>query len=1033
MTDESTRSGGDEAAGREGSDARGLSRSGEGRDRPGSGRRHDAAAAESTAAASAAGAGRDWHSAPIESVFDELDAGEGGLSAAEAARRLERHGPNEIREGEEASALDIFLAQFRDFLVYLLVLAAVLSLAVGLFPGEQPNYVDAGLILLILLANGVFGFVQDYRAERSMQALRDLSAPDATVLRDGEKRTVDAREVVPGDVVFVEGGDAVPADGRLLSAGGLQTDEAALTGESATVEKGTGAVDPDTPLAERSDMVYMNTTVGRGRGTAVVVATGMDTRVGSIATQLETAEDGQTPFQEEVDALGKQIGYGVVGLIALIALTQLLFTAASPITVALVGITLAVAAVPEGLPAVVTLTLALGSRRLLEKNALVRRLPVVESLGGVDVIVTDKTGTLTESRMTVRRVLFGGDAYEVTGAGLETEGEFRTLDGAAAPPREATDGDGTASDGDDGTIGVDDDGAATGDAATGDAATGGDGTTIAESDGTEAAEADGTTVAEDGEAAAEGDAIDPARLEPLLRCGMLCNDAERAPDSADEEYYGDPTEVALLVSAAKAGVEPDGERVGEFPFTSDRKRMTVLVDEGEAVRAYTKGAPEVILDRCDRVLEDGEVVPLTDERRAAILDRNRAFAADALRVLGFASRDVSDPDADEGAVERDMVFLGLQGMLDPPREGVAEAVADCRAAGIRVVMATGDNVETARAIGEGIGFDPADATTGTAVEGYTDGELREAVEEVEIFARVAPEHKVRILRAIQANDHDVAMTGDGVNDAPALRAADVGISMGVRGTDVAKQASDVVLRDDNFVTIRDAVAEGRGIFDNLRKFVNYLLSANAGEVLVVFAGVLVGTALFPGLFADGNEALILTPVMLLWLNLVTDGFPALALGADPKAAGIMRRPPNDEEGVIDARMVASIGGIGAIVALTGLPLFFYGLAATGDLVRAQTLLFTFLVAVEMVRIQLIRSRFGQSVASNPWLVGAVGLSFLLQLLVVYTPLNAYFDVFPLGLPDWGLIAAAFVGFVLLNAGLEAVYDRVFEDVGGSAG
>jgi len=948
----------------------------------------------------------DWHATSADRVVERVDSAAEGLTVAEASDRLAAHGPNRIGVTSDVSLLGLLVEQFRSALVYVLVAAAVISLAVGLVPGNEPNYTDAALILVILLVNGLFGFVQNYQAERSMAALRELSSPEATVLRDGEKVVIDASQVVPGDVVFLESGDAVPADARLLSASELETDEAPLTGESTPVSKSEGVLDPDAPLAERTNMVYMGTTVVGGRGTAVVVRTGMDTEVGAIATRVQTAEDRQTRFQAEVDRLGRRIGYGVVALILLVAAVQALLTAATPLSILLVAVTLAVAAIPEGLPAVVTLTLALGSRRMVERNALVRRLPVVESLGAVDVIVTDKTGTLTESQMTVRQVYAGGETFAVTGTGTTPEGDV-LLDEAP---------------------------------------------------------------------------VDPARIAPVLRCGAVCNNAERAPPGEDRAYYGDPTEVALLVAARKAGVARSGRRRREIPFSSERKRMTVVVEDagidGRSSRAgepssdgapghdgarraadgeltaphdgapdatpvpddppyrgdltaYMKGAPEQVLDHCDRVLDDGEAVDLTDERRAEILETNRAFAGDALRVLGFAARAVDDPDANADEIERGMVFLGLQGMLDPPRAEVRQAMADCRRAGIRVVMVTGDNVETAKAVGGAIGFDPSDALTGREVEAMDDAELEGAVEEVEVFARVSPEHKVRILEALQRNGHSVAMTGDGVNDAPALRNADVGVAMGVRGTDVAQQASDMVLQDDNFATIRDAIAEGRGIFDNIRKFVNYLLSANAGEVLVVFVGVLVGTALFPDLFARNAEALILTPVMLLWINLVTDGLPALGLGADPTAADVLERSPRAaDEPVIDRRLLASIGTIGAIMTATGLALFFARLQATGSLVRAQSVLFTFLVAVEVVRIQVIRSRYGLSLRSNPWLLGAIGLTIVLQLLVLYTPLAGLFEVLPPTPVEWAWIGAGFVVFLALNVVASRLLDRLFPSTTG---
>jgi len=903
------------------------------------------------------------HAEPAERVVDALGTGDGGLSGSEAEKRLDEGGPNELHEEDAVSPLAVFVAQFQDALVYLLAAAAVLSVAVGFLPGQEPEYTEAGLIVAILLANGIFGFVQDYRAEQSLRALRDRATPAATVLRDGERREIDAREVVPGDVLVIETGDAIPADARLIESASLETDESTLTGESTTVSKDPAPVDADAPLAERADMVYRNTTAVAGRGKAVVVATGMDTEVGAIATEIAAASDGETPFEREIDRLGRRIGIGVVGLIAVLAAIQAGFTGTEPLTIVLVAVTLAVAAVPEGLPAVVTLTLALGSRKLLDQKALVRSLPVVQSLGSVDTIVTDKTGTLTENAMTVRQLYYAGATYEVGGSGTEPEGEF--------------------------TRGPGESGA-----------------------GSDASEVD-----------------DAESVAPLLRCGAIVNDA----GEGEEGYYGDPTEIALLVSAAKAGIAPEIERAGEIPFTSDRKRMTVVVEEdgpgGEAgPTAYTKGAPGVVLERCDRILDGGDAVALTDERRRETEARIEAFAGDALRVLGFAYKAGASPDADPETIEEEMVFLGLQGMIDPPREEVPGAVADCRRAGIRVVMATGDSVETARAIGREIGFDPEGALTGTDLDAMDEDDLDAAVEDVEVFARVSPTHKVALLRALQANGHTVAMTGDGVNDAPALRNADVGVAMGERGTDVARGASDMVLLDDNFATIRTAIAEGRGIFDNVRKFVNYLLSANAGEVLVVFLGVLLGTVLFPGTFAGGGEAVVLTPVMLLWLNLVTDGLPALALGADPKAPDVMEREPMaKDEPVIDARLAASILGIGVVMTATGLVAFFARLSGTGSLVRAQTLLFTFLVAVEMVRIQVIRSRYGQSLRSNPWLVGAIVSSFCLQLAVLYTPLAGLFEVVPLDRAEWGWIGVGFLAFLALNVGVVALLDRVFAE------
>ncbi|WP_042663478.1 cation-transporting P-type ATPase [Haloferax sp. ATB1] len=903
-----------------------------------------------------------WHALEREAALERLESSRDGLNDDDAARRLADEGPNELADEEGVSPLSLLVSQFTGPLILLLFFAAGLSLAVGLLPGRDPGYTDAALILLILLGNGLFGFVQNYRAEQALAALREMATPDATVRRSGSIRAVPATEVVPGDVVVLEAGDAVPADARILTAADCRADESTLTGESAPVDKAADPVDADAALADRESVLHAGTTVVRGRAEAVVVATAMDTELGAIADQLGQARQRETPFEIEVDRLGRRIGVGIVALILLIAAVQLFLTATDPVVVLLVAVTLAVAAVPEGLPAVVTLTLALGSRTLMERNALVRNLAVVESLGAVDYIVTDKTGTLTENRMTVTRAWLPDD---------------RTveLDGG--------------------------------------------------SDSTAAASRDGDATPDSG---AVSDP-DPA-LAALLSCGARCNDTKKLDDGA---HRGDPTEVALVNAAADAGLDgsrdPD-DRLREVPFTSERKRMSVVVDAfdapGDGPVALVKGAPEEIVARCDRVLVDGEIESFDDERRERVEATVAAFADDALRVLGFAYAPATDLDADDETLESGLVFLGLQGMTDPAREGVAEAVADCRDAGVQVTMATGDTPRTARAIAREVGIDVDSVVTGTEVAAMDDEELGRVVEETNVFARVAPEHKVRILRALQDAGYTVAMTGDGVNDAPALGNADVGIAMGDRGTQVAQGASDVVLRDDNFVTIRDAIAEGRGIFDNIRKFVNYLLSANAGEVFVVFLGTLLGAALFPAAFAS-ESALVITPVALLWLNLVTDGFPALALGADPKSNDVMRRPPRPrDEGVLDRRTITSILGIGVALTGAGLGVFFYALSRSGDLVVAQTVLFTFLVTAELVRTQSVRLRYRLSPLSNPWLLGAVGLSLALHLVLLYTPAADLFGVVPLGLTEWGWVAGAFVPFLAANLCLVWLNDRLFD-------
>ena len=912
--------------------------------------------------------GRLWHAREPDDLYELLDTTTDGLSPDEASARLDHYGPNEVEAGEGVSLFRIFLEQYTSALIWILVVAAGVMAAVG-------QVLDAGVILGIVVFITLFGFLQDYRAEQSIQALAELATTDALVRRGGEKREIDARNVVPGDVVFVESGDVVPADARIVEESNLSVDEGALTGESVGVSKTPDVVDADTSLAERTNMLYKDTTVQRGSGVAVVVETGPATEIGQIATALEAAEDRQTPFQAEMDKLGKLIAVGVVAIVAIIAVTELVIGDTPPLQVFLTAVGVAVSAVPEGLPAVVTLSLALGARRMAEQNALVRRLPIVEALGSVDVICTDKTGTLTEEEMTVTNLYANHEVYEVTGTGYATDGEFRRDD----------------------------------------------------------------------------EQVDVDHVAELLRCGMLCNNVDLGtrehdgrsntePGDDERTYLGDPTEIALFVASQKAGFDHQElrgayPRIGEVEFTSGRKRMTTLHETPEGDRvAYMKGAPETVAERCTRELVDGEVVDLTDERRSEIEAKTESFAEDALRVMGFAFRPEPPVEANE-ALESEMVFLGLQGMLDPPRPEVPGAIAACQSAGIDVVMITGDNAVTARAIGEEVGIDSPRVVTGPELEEMSDEELARVVEEVDIFARTAPEHKTRILRTFQEKGHTVAMTGDGVNDAPAVKNADVGVAMGIRGTDVTEQASDIVLLDDNFATIRDAVRGGRRIFDNVRKFVNYLLSGNGGEVTMIFTGSMAGFGL------------VITPIQILWINVVTDGVPALSLGVDPAAEDIMERNPRPrDEGVITKRIVTSIVGISAFMTVCLLPLFTLNL--TGSVIPgydltsalfgwqpayepsrelAQTMVFTGFVTMEIVRIQAIRFRYGLGLFTNRWLVIAVAVAVFLQLLVLYTPMGQLlFDVEPLGLIHWAQILVATTAFAGLMAVFVKVQDRYFE-------
>lgn len=879
----------------------------------------------------------DWYSLSSEDVLKKVNSSQDGLTQEEAEDRLRKYGRNEIEEGEKVSAFAIFVEQFQDFLIWILIAAAVISLLIG-------HHIDAYLILTIVIANGIFGFVQDWKAEKSIEALKEMASPNAIVMRDGKKKKVGSTEVAPGDIVFINQGGSVPADARLLEQQNLEVDESALTGESVAVNKKDGILEGKVDLAERNNMVYKETNVVKGKGKAVVVRTGMETEIGKIAEELHKVENDETLFQKEVNTLGKTLG-AVILIICSALIPILYFRGTQLLTAFLTAIALAVAAVPEGLPAVVTLTLALGTRRMLKKKALVRRLPVIESLGSVDVICTDKTGTLTESRMVVKKIHFSGRDIEVSG-GFSNEGEFSH----------------------------------------------------------------------------RGEPVDPSELKEILQTGALCNDV----DIQDGEVIGDPTEAALLQSAQKAGFEREVlektyRRIDEIPFSSDRKMMTTIHDgPGPNDRVFVKGAPEVVLEKSTHYYDGGDIKELTGEKKKEFIDKNHQFADQALRVLAMAYKSVDlelEGDEEKKEViesgeeefETDLIFLGLQGMMDPPRDGVRGAIETCRKAGIRTVMITGDNPITAKAVGRELGF-KGRVVTGSELDSMSDEELNQIVKKVDIFARVSPSHKVAILRTLKSQGHIVAMTGDGVNDAPALKESHVGMAMGIRGTDVSQQTSDMVLLDDNFSTIKDAIEEGRGMFDNIRKFVNLLLSGNLGEVMIVLIGSLIGLGL------------PLTAVMLLWINLLTDGLPALALGVDKSSDTIMQRKPKKKgENIIDKTLAFSIGWIGVWVTAICLSLYWFGLQ--DSLMKAQTLAFTSLVLLELIEVVPIRSRYGTPLFSNKWLGMAMGFSFLMQLVILYTPLSGYFRVAALDLNSWmmlGVGAAVFSGAMVLMRFLENI-------------
>ena len=859
-----------------------------------------------------------WHGLPTEAVLQELSSSPNGLSPAEAERRIAEYGPNELEQSEDVSPWRLLAAQFGNVLVVILLIATGLSAFLG-------HALEAIAIAVIVLFAVVLGFVQEYRAERAMAALRTMSAPTSTVLRAGVTAEVAARDVVPGDIVLLEAGDRIPADARLLEAVNLKVDEAALTGESLPVEKQTDPLqDPNLGLADRVNLVYAGTAATYGRGRAVVVATGMNTEFGRIAEMLRTVEATRTPLQQNLDRLGRVLARA--GIAIVLAIVGLGLARGQPFIELLVfGIALAVAVVPEALPAVVTISLALGVKRLIRRNALVRRLPAVETLGSTSVICSDKTGTMTKDEMTVRRLFVAGQMWEVSGAGYDPSGDF-SRDGASL---EASD-----------------------------------------------------VVAE------------------LLRSAVLASDARLVHGEAENRWsvQGDPTEGALIVAGAKAGLRKEEldasfPRTAEIPFSSEARRMTTLHTTPDGTVAYAKGATEVILEASTlRRAETGEV-PLSPEDRESIVDAERRMAGEALRVLAVASKRGVTRETAEG----EMTFLGLVGMIDPPRPEVAGAVRTCEEAGMRVVMITGDHPLTAQAVARELGvLRDGKALTGAELDGVSDEDLARDVEEIQVCARVSPAHKLRIVTALQNNGHVTAMTGDGVNDAPTLKKADIGIAMGITGTDVTKEAAAMTLMDDNFATIVAAVEEGRGIFSNIKKYLMYLLSSNIGEI-----GLILGTSLV-------GLPLPLTAVQILYVNLATDGLPALALAVDPPEADLMRRPPRDARTGIFTRPVVFLLAVGGLwSAAVNLSVFAWALDSGRETAQAMTMTFASLVLIQFFKAYSFRSdrlSIVESPFANRWLNLAVLWECLLLAVIIYLPaLHAPFGTYSLPLGDWLVI------------------------------
>jgi Ca2+-transporting ATPase len=885
-----------------------------------------------------------------------------GLSETEARARLERYGKNELTAEEPIPRWRKFLTQFEDVLVILLLIATLISAGLWLYERESALPYEAMVIFAIVLLNAVMGYIQESRAEEAVAALRQMSAAHANIIRDGARQSIPAPEVVPGDIILIEEGDTVPADSRLIQSTALQTAEAALTGESMPVAKDTLPITEEVGLGDRHNMLFSGTAATYGRGKAVVIATGMQTQMGLIAGMLKEAPEETTPLQKELASVGKLLGIIVVVIAVVMIATIILVEDVSGFSaifdVLILGVALAVAAVPEGLPAVVTAVLSLGVQRMAKRNAIVRHLAAVETLGSANIIASDKTGTLTKNEMTVRAVVTASGRVSLSGTGYAPEGEV------------CQDGGGAIADHKQGVI-------------------------------------DGALRIE---------------LERALAVADRANNAVLQERNGRWMVQGDPTEGALVVAARKAGLEAERlearfVRVGEVPFSSERKLMTTIhtdAERQERLLVFTKGAPDVLLARCSQELVGEGTRPLSDERRAEILRVNEELAGEALRTLGVAFRslpsDALGADEVDERVEHDLVFAGLIGMIDPPRAEAREAVARAKAAGIRPIMITGDHPVTAAVIAAELGIvENGRAATGAELEKLSDETLIQIIKEVSVYARVNPEHKLRIVKALQREGAIVAMTGDGVNDAPALKTADIGVAMGLTGTDVSKEAADIVLADDNFASIVAAVEEGRAIFSNIRKFLRYLLSSNIGEVMTMFFGVLLADAI--GLKAEGSAVVLpLLATQILWINLVTDGAPALALGVDPAGEGIMTRQPRPRgEGVITRRMWAGIFFVGAVMAVGTLLVLDASLPGgliegAGSMRYAQTMAFTTLIMFQLFNVFNARSDERSAFSGlfkNHWLWGAILLSLVLHVTVIYIPfLQQAFSTVSLSFGDW---------------------------------
>lgn len=861
--------------------------------------------------------------AVAENVQADLEK---GLSPEEVKTRQKQFGPNEIQEGERPSLIILFFSQFKDFMIIVLLLATLISGLLG-------EYIDALAIISIVLLNGILGFFQEYRAERSLAALKELSAPTSFVKRDGKWQKIPSRELVPGDIIQFSSGDRIGADVRLVRVNSLEIEESALTGESVPVQK---HVDPilekDITLGDMQNIAFMGTLVTRGSGVGIVIGTGMNTAMGRIADLLQNQEALQTPLQRRLEQLGKILIAAAIALTILVVVIGII-QGHDVYTMFLAGVSLAVAAIPEGLPAIVTIALSLGVQRMIRKNALVRKLPAVETLGTASVICSDKTGTITQNKMTVTHLWANGETWTVSGQGYEPRGQFFYRGKERQP-------------------------------------------------------------------------LQDEHFQRLLLYGMLCNHAKIFQDEKGYRLDGDPTEGALIVAGMKAGINEKDlakyEIIKEFSFDSARKMMSVIVKDPEGNRyVITKGAPDVLIAKSSTFLHNGRRQVLSLHDKQQLLAVVETLAGQALRTLAVAYKPVEAIPEDERSAEEQLTFIGLFGMIDPPRPEVKEAIQICQNAGIKTVMITGDHALTAEAIARELDLlnDDDLVITGSKLDSMTEEDLKDIVDRTAVFARVSPEHKLKIVRALQMNGHIVAMTGDGVNDAPAIKAADIGIAMGINGTDVAKEASSLILLDDHFATIKEAIHEGRNIYENIRKFIRYLLASNVGEILVMLFAMVLALPL------------PLVPIQILWVNLVTDGLPAMALGVDQPEGDVMNRKPRDpREGVFARGLGWKIISRGFLIGSTTLIAFIVAYNRNpADLEYAQTIAFTTLVLAQLIHVFDCRSEhsiFARNPFENKYLVAAVLSSLLLMFPVIYfEPLQTIFKTAPILPIDWLLIVA----------------------------